>query len=861
MNAIFQIVARDVKRLLRNPVALVITLGVCVIPSLYAWYSIEANWDPYANTAGIRVAVSNDDRGTSDKLVGALDVGSEVVASLHDNTQLGWEFVSSEEALEGVRSGAYYAAVIIPERFSADLVSAAYGGAERPQLEYYVNEKKNSVAPKVTDAGAAAIEQQINETFVQTVSKAVVGKAQQAGREAEDDEAQAESGAVKNVDNAVAALDQAQALLESMAGTVASSQESAERARGTLADLAAELPGLTEALGEGSSLLSSARWAANGYFSSASAAVGDASSYASNAAVQANAAIGRTAGDIVALQKRVDGMLDDAKDVLKEGESALAALKEAHPDPSADLAALIKKLEEENDRQEETIVTLEQASETVRTAMVAAADATSAVSGAVQGEAGDLSQSQRALSSDVMPQLSNGLDGLAQASGTLGGAVSALESLVAQADAAVAQMQSTLDQAEQALSSSGWSLGSARGQLDAMATDLAALNESASLDQLSTLLGLNSDDVASFMAAPVTLRSEAVFPVDTYGAGVAPFYTNLALWVGGFVLIAIFKLEVDREGIERMTPTQGYFGRWILLVMLAAVQALIVCIGDLVLGVQCVEPVAFVAAGVFASFVYLNIIYALGIAFKHIGKALAVVLLIMQIPGSSGMYPVEMMSGFFQAIHPLLPFTYGIGALREAIGGMYGGAYWIDLAHLALFLPVALLIGLVARPYLLNINLLFDRKLAETGVMVCEQGDLERKRYRLRTVIRALLDTDAYRTTLNRRFERFERRYPRYLHAGYAALATFSLVMLALMFTLQVGVDGKLLMLVIWIVLLVAIDGFLIGVEYVHENLDYQVDLADMDEGDLRDKVRTHLTFGSRAGMMQPSEQEGEGRS
>ncbi|WP_302391861.1 YhgE/Pip domain-containing protein [Eggerthella sinensis] len=223
MNAIFQIVARDVKRLLRNPVALVITLGVCVIPSLYAWYSIEANWDPYANTAGIRVAVSNDDRGTSDKLVGALDVGSEVVASLHDNTQLGWEFVSSEEALEGVRSGAYYAAVIIPEQFSADLVSAAYGGAERPQLEYYVNEKKNSVAPKVTDAGAAAIEQQINEAFVQTVSKAVVGKAQQAGREAEGDEAQAESGAVKNVDNAVAALDQAQALLESMAGTVASS--------------------------------------------------------------------------------------------------------------------------------------------------------------------------------------------------------------------------------------------------------------------------------------------------------------------------------------------------------------------------------------------------------------------------------------------------------------------------------------------------------------------------------------------------------------------------------------------------------------------------------------------------------------
>ena len=136
----------------------------------------------------------------------------------------------------------------------------------------------------------------------------------------------------------------------------------------------------------------------------------------------------------------------------------------------------------------------------------------------------------------------------------------------------------------------------------------------------------------------MTLTTKAVYPVENYGSGVTPFYTNLALWVGGFVLIAIFKLEVDTEGVGQITANQGYFGRWMLMVLLGFVQSVIVCVGDLVLGIQCGHPVLFVIAGVFTSFVYVNIIYALSIAFKHIGKAIGVILVIVQIPGSSGMY-------------------------------------------------------------------------------------------------------------------------------------------------------------------------------------------------------------------------------
>ena len=305
---------------------------------------------------------------------------------------------------------------------------------------------------------------------------------------------------------------------------------------------------------------------------------------------------------------------------------------------------------------------------------------------------------------------------------------------------------------------------------------------------------------------------------------------------------------MDREGVRSFSPTQAYLGRWLLFVLLGLVQAAIVCAGDLAIGVQCLDPVAYLAAGMFTSFVYVSVIFALASTFKHIGKAVAVVLLIMQIPGSSGMYPVEMMPAFFQAVHPFLPFTYGIGALREAVGGMYGLTYAFNLAHLALFLPVALLIGLVARPYLLNLNLLFDRKLAETDIMVCEQNNLPRTRYRLRTVIKVLLDTDAYRAKLLARADRFYRNYPRLIRVGWILVFALPVLILVVMSLFDVDVDTKIVMLVFWILSLIAVISYLIVVEYLHDNLRYQLDMSTLDDADLEQKLREHVVLQADSG-------------
>ena len=348
------------------------------------------------------------------------------------------------------------------------------------------------------------------------------------------------------------------------------------------------------------------------------------------------------------------------------------------------------------------------------------------------------------------------------------------------------------------------------------------------------------------MSSPVKLTTKAVYPVSNYGSGVAPFYTNLALWVGGFVLIAILKLEVDTEGVGAFTATQGYFGRWMLMVALGCVQAVIVCVGDLVLGMQCLQPALFVLAGVLTSFVYVNIIYALAIAFKHIGKALAVVLVIVQIPGSSGMYPIEMMPGFYQAIHPFLPFTYGINAMRETIGGMYGMAYLGNLAVLLAFLAVALLIGVWLRPALLNLNLLFDRQLASTGVMICEENDLPRERFSLRYALRAMLDVAGFREQLLARAARFEHRYPYLIKLGFCLVFGLPVVLFILTAMLDLTIDGKIVMLALWIASVVLADAYMIVVEYIRESLNVQMRLAMLSDEGLRKEIRERTAVGHR---------------
>ncbi|MBT1177718.1 YhgE/Pip domain-containing protein [Bifidobacterium callimiconis] len=865
MRTIGRIFTRDILRLLRNPVAIVITLGVALIPSLYAWFNIIANWDPYSNTGNIQVAVANADQGASNDLVGKLNAGKQVEQQLKANHQLGWRFVSETQARTGVESGEYYAAIVIPKDFSTQLVNTIKGTG-KPKISYYVNEKKNAIAPKITDTGANTIDEQINQTFISTVASTVVNAVKQSAEQINGKASTARSSIDTDLDQASTDLTDAQNAMTSTASTIDASVKTLDDAGTTLTSLAKQLNATQTALADANSALGETRKESLNFSNTLDSTLGTAAGNLSGVQVSANNAAGGIIGGFTNAQTTIDQAVSGQNSALAKGQQAVANVRQTVNGPAGSALPatqrqnILDKLDQLDqqlaDQQKQANDFSSSASTITGSGITATQNMANGVTTLTQNGAATLTDTRGNLNTTVMPSLLAAMDSFSATTGSMGGTLGGLNSTLGQTQTILTQLKSTLNGTKTTLADTSKSLGSVKTGLDTTRTDLAALESSDIWKQLNTQLNLNATEAGSFMASPVNLVTTTVYPVSNYGSAVTPFYTNLALWVGGFVLIAIFKLEVDRENLggkrgrgrtAHVNAAQAYIGRGLLLLSVALLQALIVTIGDLIIGIQCKNPVAFVFAGLLISFVYVNVIYALAASLKHIGKAVAVILVIVQIPGSSGMYPIEMMPDFFRRIYPFLPFTYGINAMRETIGGAYGSHYWHDLGSLLWFLAAALLLGLAARPYLLNLNALFDRRLGATDLMVAEKNNMLNERFKLTSVIKLLMGVDEVRPQIRRRAHRFFKLYPYLIRAGLVMIVVLPAVFLVLMFS----VESKIVMLTAWITSIILIDVYLIVVEYTYESFTRQLGMSAMDSDSLRTAVsrRLHIPLPALGGL------------
>ena len=580
----FAIFKRDIKRLLVNPVALVVTLGVCVIPSLYAWYNIVANWDPYGNTQGIKIAIANNDRGTQNDLVGELNAGDQVVDQLKENDQLGWTFVdSASDAKEGVESGEYYAAIVIPKNFSDNLVSMLDGNYHQPKLTYYVNEKKSAIAPKVTDTGASTIEEQINSEFVSTVGETVASIAKDAGVDLKDKATQTQDSLASSVSEASDTLGEVRDSIGDMNAAIDKTSGAIASADAALAGMQGQAPSLTQAISQGNDLLGEARTTAGNSIASLSKALSEGSLALTKTSASANAAIGKLTGTVTSTTTRIDNSLESLQATIDHNKAVIGHLEILANDTStgseeidARIVSTINTLREQNEKLQSIKDGLSAQSSAMANDAAAVSGASDAINNAIQTGATNLGQAQTDLGQNALPKASSALDSFAAVSGDLTGIVSGLTPTIASARGTLSQLNATLGQAKTTLSQTDSSLAKVQDKLATAANDIAALQTSESMGELADLMGVDVNDVADFMASPVELASKSIYPVKSFGSGIAPFYTNLALWVGGYVLIAIFKLEVDREGIRRITATQAYLGRWLLLVTIGYTTAIMI---------------------------------------------------------------------------------------------------------------------------------------------------------------------------------------------------------------------------------------------------------------------------------------------
>lgn len=843
MKRAFKIFRRDVNRLSHNMVAMIVTIGVCLIPSLYAWFNIAANYDPYANTGNIKIAVANADKGTENELIGELNVGEEIVQNLKKNDSLGWKFTDEKKAVQGVKSGKYYAAIVIPEDFSSSFVSILSGDMKQPQFEYYLNEKKNAIAPKVTGTGASTIQEQVNEEFIAaaagSVSKILGQTAEQMGTQVDT----VQESLIAKMQTAEENLEEYQVVLENLNKTIDGSDDLINGTQETLDALKSAAASGAKSMNEGTDILSSVRNSVG----ILSAGLSDGLTQGADALSGISSAVGTDLGKlnekVQNVNEKLGNTITSMQDLISKNEEILTVLRELDNQvPGNPLSEIIGKLETENQRHKEILKNLQTGNDSIGNAVNTSVQGLNQIASVIQDGQKNLQTSRASFEKNVLPSLNQSLDSFAQLSGKVSGVLAGVEPSAEQLKNVTGDLKQTLSDTKTAMESTKEALDDVQKKLNTAITDLGALQSSDIYLSLKELTKKDTGEVAEFMHSPVQLETKSFYRVENYGSAMAPFYTNLAIWVGGIVLIAIFKMEVDKdEKIKSFTVTQGYFGRWILYITTGLIQALIICLGDIyLLKIQCKNPAAFVFAGLFASFVYVNLIYALSITFKHIGKALSVILVILQIPGSAGTYPIEMTPAFFQFVHPLLPFTYGINAMREAIAGIYGMHYWKNILCLAVFLPIALGIGLLLRPHLLNLNYLFDRKLAETDLMICEEEGIQREKISLSTAVKILAGQDEFRKSLNDKIEKFQSNYHKKIRRGFLAIVVIPIIFLILMFS----IDSKMVFLVLWIASIILIALYLIVVEYIHESLKRKKRLSEMSDEVLLKEVKENTQRG-----------------
>ena len=646
MKKSFQIFKRDLGRLFRNRAAVLILVGISVLPSLYAWFNIAANMDPYGNTKGIQVAIANEDKGADSEQM-SLDAGQNIVDNLKKNDQLGWKFVDAKEAKKGVRSGKYYAAIVIPDNFSESLLSILSGDIKQPKLDYYINEKKNAIAPKITDTGASTIQQEINDTFTSVAAESISELLSKEAGELSGKVSEGNSSLIKAIADTRKNLDEYNKVLENFQKTVDKSDEIMASAVSMLDQVTVTAESGAKAIEDSGNVLADTRTAVGQFSTEFSNGLSNGETLLNDTYVSASAKLGVFETKAGQALTAVDSSLSTASSLLDKNQELLEQLKElndkiqGHTELGQQISAVIgqkiTELENQNASLQELVSSLKTGNQGIQNAVTTAKNTRTSLEKLAKESKDSLQNYRTNLDQKILPQLNQSLDSLASLSGNLSAALTGVEPTVEQLKTILNQLNDSLKSSASVLGQTGDVLTQVDEALASVQTDLNALQSSEMYQKLTSLEGLDADSIADFMSSPVSIKSNVLYDVENYGSGMTPFYTNLALWVGGLILVSILKQEVDKdEKVRKFTAGQAYFGRWLLFVAVGLVQGLIVCVGDiLLLKVQCVHPVAFVCVGVFCSFVYVNLIYALALTFKHIGKALGVVLVILQIPGSA----------------------------------------------------------------------------------------------------------------------------------------------------------------------------------------------------------------------------------
>lgn len=710
MKNILEIFKEDFKDIKGNYTVLVIVIGLAILPSLYAWFNIEASWDPYGNTKNMKVAITNKDRGTtvSNQKV---NVGDQLIEKLHDNNSLGWQFVDEKTALEGVKTGEYYASVIIPEDFSKDLTSLITSDVKKGTIIYTVNEKINAIAPKITEKGASTIQLQVNQTVVKTVSEIILGFTNEIGVGIEK-----ELPKLSKVENSLKDL---QGKFDNIDKTMNTASKATSKLNDTVTNVKGDLPTIKNTIQDTKKLsydIKSFLQDTNNNVNRIAPLIKtdlnlivDISSSTSSLTSDLNSALESGSEDATKILNNISAKLASIKSLnnsLLDFIKRLDELSSLHS-----FTGVINKLESINSKVDSATVTVNNIKDQIAKGQKPSASALNDLK-RLCDDIGSLGNGLlNNFDSEILRPINSIFEGGVKVANEIITVLDKAENKLPQIEEILSLCLDLSNDAEDTVKLIQEKLPLAKDMINEIVTVLDGINNSDDMQKLVDLLESDILSKSDFLKEPVQVKTEKLYPIENYGAGMTPFYSVLSTWVGILLLSALLTTSVKGN----YKPYEAYFGRALTFLSIALVQGFIIGVGDiLLLGVKIEHPVLFVVLLMFTSMVFNFIIYSLVSVFGNIGKAMAIVLLVLQIAAAGGTFPIQVTPKFFQVINPMLPFTYAISASREALGGIYAPNLIKDIIAMSIFMAIAICVNVFLKGPINKFGAPLKKKFSES---------------------------------------------------------------------------------------------------------------------------------------------------
>ncbi|EQB3100197.1 YhgE/Pip family protein [Clostridium botulinum] len=718
MKNIFKIYNRDLQNIITNWVAIVVMLGLMILPSLYAWFNIKSSWDPYSNTKSISVAVVNKDKAAFFKGQ-SINVGEELVNKLKINKNIGWKFVDEKEAEKGVKYGKYYASIMIPEDFSYKILSITRDKQEKPTLIYSVNEKSNAVAPKITSKGVTTIQSEVTKTFVKTVNGIIFEMFNKLGIELEKGKPKLKdlmnmifyvNDKIPEINASIDKLEKGAITLEEfiekinkdiplIKDTINSALSAGDKTKLFLSKSKEGINNVAPYIKQDLIIARKINSTAEVLIEEGVDLIGKNSSKARENLLSSKDKLTNVKEILNSILELIDIINKDKKNIImNDFENNIKNMKERVNNKIENINTVISSI----DRGEKVSV------EVLNRLNNKANGIDSILEKTIEDFNPKIVPAINNVLNDLIVVADNTIQLLKNANENLPGATELLDKGYTGAEKGIKGIKILKS-----------NLPSIEKSIGEVSNKLKTLDDDERLNEIIKLMKSNAKIESDFISNPVEIKENRIYPIPNYGSAMAPFFTTLSLWVGALILVSILSVEVkDIKGAKKLKVHEKYFGRYFTFMTIAIFQALIVSLGDIyLLKVYVSNKSIFILFSIFISIIFSMIIYTLVSVFGNVGKALGVILLVLQISASGGTFPIEVTPGFFQRINPLLPFTYSVSGMREAVGGVIEGILLRDIIILLIYFTLSILLALLLKKKLEKANKNFVKKFKESGLV------------------------------------------------------------------------------------------------------------------------------------------------